>query len=262
MARLPRNVVQFLPHVPLYSGTSIVFLPGYGASVSEPWHDFAQALTDRHQAPVYLILHNTTQPIGREQVSPLPGKNQSWKFQQALQAIELLNLREFHLIGYSEGAMHAVHLANRFITDRIRQVKSLSLINPPVTGKESLLKIAVRAVISGWHRTMAGWTADAAAKERLRQHSAGVKIYTQAYGTAKALLHDAVVPGQIDLGPVIIELALNGLPIKLLPSQGDAMITCSKVKWKFSPYPEVEIQELPGPHCQIFLTPKMVAEMV
>ena len=218
------------------------------------------------RAPVYVLVHNRLpDPVWDDPLVPLPNRLQRFKVAEAVRAIKVLARPEYQLIGYAEGAIHAIAAARLLLTDPRIKLVGLTLINPlGITGRVNWFRVSLSLEMNLLHRLKAYAVASPEGRERLRVNQSSVWQYLKQRGFGRVLREDALMPWQVELGSELIsQLAgKNGLPVKLVITGQDALVPGYTVLERFSGRPNFFVMLLAGSHYELFIRPERIVAML
>ena len=250
----------------------IVLMPGWGCGEAGEYLPFIRSLLIGFaRATVLVPEFNKTTP----QLTPIELGNRfsypnlhATQKQKQFVCEQLLGwaVRKYHpaktftVIGYSEGAIHAILAAQKH-----RHVRQLELVlaNPAgLAARAQIPMIFLRALRNSLHNLYARISNDSATRSRLAQHRLSVRRYLKEYqgsGTA-----EGINAGQIDLRVEAETWAtFQDTKIHLITSQDDAMIDLTPLQNLVQRSPNsFDLKVIKGIHSTLFTHPYSITEVL
>ncbi len=236
----------------------ILIIPGFGGG---PHEDFAQFLANEERTIVHLATfphHSFEEAFSHIGFFESEGQNVKHAYYRNVleEILSRYPERKCDLVGYSEGAMHAIELA--FETIGLR-VEKLYLANPAgLTGREGRLRILLRILRNFFHEEyILLLSKNKHGFKRVREFRASLQDYLRSKPLKKWWV-EICEAGQADIREHLLDLCEYGHEIRIVSTIHDAIIDATHLRELDGLHPRIAFSLIPGTHQEIFLNPESV----
>lgn len=245
----------------------VFFFPGWGCSTAAEYAPFLGSVAKWMRQAVYAVHFGSKVDLSgiaefRNAIKPLPKAFHPVQIAKAATCYRVAKEwglgGYFTIVGYSEGAMHAVLVAEALRAVPHALLSQVILVNPAgITGVEGRTRILLRAAVNGFQKI--GPFISGRGREGLLAHMRSVAAYKKNFPGAGGA--EGMTPGLVDLSGRLIYLREQGVDVHIITTENDAMVPPHAIEMRF--WPElIPVHVIPGTHFSIFTHPERIAQAI